>query len=627
MKRIVCISLIILMLPVYLLACESKGVEVHTPKTTVSGGENIPVPDTTVGEDTTFADTESSIDTTVIPETTAVPETTSAPETTAKVEVVDPPKSEYISLKGELNNAVMVTWPYSEKEFNVLASYSGTSDTNIQALAATLYTKLRSAPGASVVLSNDNGIGIFKEEWCEVLVGATDRDATRKVKAELAIDEFAVKVVGNDVVVTGFSYLATKMAVYKFIDILATYKDTSSGTEVYRIPSDFSYVGKISGYSTWNFDIPEYPGGALDSVTPADNNSYVMVYADTTKNEYIGYTSMLERAGYKKYFHNNMAGNLYTVMQNEKSVINAYYLPYSNSAYIVVEDADKVTLPSLENEYVDKGYRSSITQMKLNNVLDSNGQCHVFRLSDGRFIIVDGGGNDTRDGRDDADNLYTLLCRLSEGQKPVIAAWFITHLHGDHYAVLRDFGSNFTDKVEVQNFIYNFPSSETVDGNTDTTRNNVIASMNAFAEAKHITAHTGQKFSFANADIEMLYAPEMLCPNYITFYNDSSLVFTVTVDGTKTLITGDASPNTSNMMCKMYGAYLQCDILQISHHGSYGCSVDYYRYTNPKKLALLPVGATQQIRLTAEKENVFVAGLVTIYPHFEGTRTFYLPMN
>ncbi len=620
----------LLMLPCYIVSCMPEGAQENG--TTNSVDTAVPAAQTTAADtaDTTVPEITELVEpeTTAEPETTVLPETTSAPETTIP-EKVDPPapKDEYMSFVSSSDDSYLVVWPYSEKEFNVLASYGGGTETNLEGLAYSLYMTLKESKAASFAFSSDRLIGSMtvKDEWREILVGPTTREATKKVKAELDFDEFAIKVVGNDIVVTGLGYTTTKAAINKFSELLSFYKDTSSGSLVYRIPSDFSLVGKVNAYSATVLEVPRFKGGVLDSVTAGGDGGYVAIYTETRRSDFYSYLASLKGAGYSMYFENNLANNLYAVYTNGKAVINAYFLPYSSSVYIVVEDAGKVTLPSLENEYTNRGLQSSITQMKLNNVTDSNGQCHVFRLADGRFIIVDGGGNDKKDGKDDADNLLTLLYSLSGGSKPVIAAWFITHLHSDHYNVLLDFSENFTSKVTVENFIFNFPPDEMASSNTSGAELKVNEAMDRFEGAKKIKAHTGQKYNFANAKIEMLYAPEMLCPNYITFYNDSSLVFTVTIEGTKTLITGDASPNTSAMMCKMYGKYLQCDILQISHHGSYGCSVEYYTYTNPQKLALLPVGATQKVRLTGEKENVFVAKLVEIVPHYAGTRTFNLP--
>jgi hypothetical protein len=63
------------------------------------------------------------------------------------------------------------------------------------------------------------------------------------------------------------------------------------------------------------------------------------------------------------------------------------------------------------------------------------GMVYAVRLADGSFIVVDGGmpayGN--------ADRLYNALKEYSNDEKPVIAAWLITHGHEDHIGGLTTF--------------------------------------------------------------------------------------------------------------------------------------------------------------------------------------------
>ncbi len=544
--------------------------------------------------------------------------------------------SDFIVFDKPADGNYMVTYPNAEKEYQVFATYSGGDLYNLEFYANKVYNTLKDSKSAGVVISSDKLIGATeaKAEWKEILIGGTTREASKTVKANLDFNEYAIKVVDNDIVITGLGYVTTKAAVEKFLELIEAFKDDSTGKLLYRLPKDFYYKATSSEFSRWP-NVPKYTGGTLDSVTSGGDESYVAVYTGTTKDEYTAYLTGLESQGYTKYFENDMNGNLYAVYKTDINIINAYFIPYSSSVYIVAEKTAKTTLPALEseNQYTDKGIQSSVTQMKLNNVTNSNGQCHVFRLSDGRFIIVDGGGNDsaidkkTREVKSDAENLLALMKDMTGGEKPVIAAWFITHLHGDHYNVLVAISKQYKDDVAIESFIYNFPPSEMSLEGTDEIEEKVLKAMRVFKGAKMIKAHTGQEYHIANAKIEMLFSPELIYPNYITFYNDASTVFMVEIDGTKTLITADASPNTSKIMCNMYGDYLKCDVLQISHHGSYGCSLDFYKYTNPSAVAFLPVGITQKARLTTEKENVYIAKQVKIIPHYEGTTTVDLPVK
>ena len=80
---------------------------------------------------------------------------------------------------------------------------------------------------------------------------------------------------------------------------------------------------------------------------------------------------------------------------------------------------------------------------------------YVLQLSDGKFIVVDGG----YDTKEDAASIYKILTenKPANHEQPIIAGWFITHLHIDHIGALRNFTNRYKDKVKVEGFYYNFP--------------------------------------------------------------------------------------------------------------------------------------------------------------------------
>ena len=65
----------------------------------------------------------------------------------------------------------------------------------------------------------------------------------------------------------------------------------------------------------------------------------------------------------------------------------------------------------------------------------------------------------------------------------------------------------------------------------------------------------------------MLYTLDSYLPRKLTIFNNSSLVFTVDVEGERALFMGDGSDEVAEILCSMYGDYLQSDILQLAHHG------------------------------------------------------------
>ena len=88
--------------------------------------------------------------------------------------------------------------------------------------------------------------------------------------------------------------------------------------------------------------------------------------------------------------------------------------------------------------------------------LEDFGMSYAVRLSDGRFILLDGG----RELEPDADRLMETLKEASPHKKPVIGAWILSHPHPDHYYCFFPFMERFGESVEIQRFMLNFPEAD-----------------------------------------------------------------------------------------------------------------------------------------------------------------------
>ena len=87
-------------------------------------------------------------------------------------------------------------------------------------------------------------------------------------------------------------------------------------------------------------------------------------------------------------------------------------------------------------------------------------------------------------------------------------------------------------------------------------------------------AHAGQKFTLANLEFEVLYTLESYAPNVCNSLNTSSVVtkmtFSDSVGGKKTtlLCAGDATGAAMETLNRTFGSYIQCDAVQVCHHGA-----------------------------------------------------------
>ena len=414
----------------------------------------------------------------------------------------------------------------------------------------------------------------------EILIGRCDRTQTETAKSALAYNEYAIKVDGSKIIVAGHGFNSTYEAILKFTDILGEFKVTENGVSKLILPANFNYVGVYENGEDWIFNVPQYQGGKYDSASDLgmDLDAYVLKYKETNLDEYNAYLAALESAGYTKYVTNEIDGNLFATYTKEKSAtVRVQFAPVYSQTTIVVEPSN-VILPPLESENTSAAVTTpKLVQLKISNEESENGQCHIFRLNNGKFIVFDGGGE-----ANSADLIYDKLVELNvlDG-KPIIAAWIFTHYHGDHFGTfISRFAGTYKSKVKIENYMISIPS-ETYLKEEGKNLKAWTTFKNAIKGGNMITPHAGDVWYFGDMKMTCLFTQVERLPDTFEFYNDSSLVFMFEIGGQKILITGDASENVCGNLVDMYPTYLKADILQFPHHGHYGATRPFVNAVDP----------------------------------------------
>ena len=84
------------------------------------------------------------------------------------------------------------------------------------------------------------------------------------------------------------------------------------------------------------------------------------------------------------------------------------------------------------------------------------------------------------------------------------------------------------------------------------------------------------KFYVRNAEFEVLCTNDDVFPLRIARDNDTTTVTRMTLGGETVMWLGDGQDLVSNTLCFRYGGYLKSDIVQVAHHGGWGCSIAVY---------------------------------------------------
>ena len=236
--------------------------------------------------------------------------------------------------------------------------------------------------------------------------------------------------------------------------------------------------------------------------------------------------------------------------------------------------------------------------MKGETTVTIEGMEYIIRLTDGSFVIIDGGMGDP--DHVDSDKLMDILLsqKPEDSGKPVIAAWIFTHLHGDHIGVFNCFSLDHHDDVVIERLYFNFPrEEETSASDSPYMLDDSIyrytqfkKNLNDFYSAVPVVKlHSGSRFAVRNAVFEVLYAYDDLYPKTILDggMNESSLLLKMTVGGQTVLWTGDLAYNAMDLVLSEYETALKSDIVQMPHHGLNETAA-FYSAVDPS-YAMLPV--------------------------------------
>jgi len=301
----------------------------------------------------------------------------------------------------------------------------------------------------------------------------------------------------------------------------------------------------------------------------------------TDKDEFMEYLELLEKSGFEKYSVREVNGNVFSIYNSEKYTVNAGFYDYEDSARILIEPLAPLTGLEEDDKDHKKICEPMITMLGLDTEdgSNANGLSVLIRLEDGRFIIFDGGHNSSTN----SINLLEEMKRqsadyVSSEDKITVAAWVVTHVHGDHSGMMTHNMGRFSG-INIEKVLMNTISREALDaakasneykdnfdageGTGDTSLMNTLDK----AGIEYRRVHTGQVFFMGGAKMEILYTLDSFTPKLLNAFNTTSLVVGLEIAGQKIIITGDATGDAMQICANMYGDYLKCDIASVAHHG------------------------------------------------------------
>ena len=211
----------------------------------------------------------------------------------------------------------------------------------------------------------------------------------------------------------------------------------------------------------------------------------------------------------------------------------------------------------------------SLTQ--ISSATDTIGESYLMKTAGGNVIMVDGGF------ATDVEKLRGHLAKVGNH----VDLWFITHPHEDHMEALATI-LNDPQGITIDKVIYSRVTDAFLDneqGSAEAARSYYRALDNFMDGTDFINLHQpGQRFDIDGIGIMILSVADLDIP--VKHYNEQSMILRMWDDTKSVVFLGDSEVERGNLVLAQYKDYLDCDYLQMAHHGQSGCSEEFYKAIN-----------------------------------------------
>ncbi|MDO5406330.1 MAG: MBL fold metallo-hydrolase [Eubacteriales bacterium] len=245
--------------------------------------------------------------------------------------------------------------------------------------------------------------------------------------------------------------------------------------------------------------------------------------------------------------------------------------------------------PSIHGNIITEGEKAQSGQMApqdailggatltlLNSQSSSQMLSAIIQTSQGKLIVVDGGLG--------ADGDYLRSQIQAKGGH--VAAWLITHPHGDHvgalYKILQDEANGIQSGITIDGIYYSFAAPEWYtlhDPEEVTMAHSIIGTFAGLPQTMLHTVGRGQTIQVDDVTIQVMNDRYELASDK---GNNASIVYKVYVNGKSILFLGDLGYEGGNRLLGEVGAQnLKSDIVQVAHHGQNAVGEAVYQAINP----------------------------------------------
>ena len=211
--------------------------------------------------------------------------------------------------------------------------------------------------------------------------------------------------------------------------------------------------------------------------------------------------------------------------------------------------------------------KSGFTMWQIPSHKNTIGNSYVFRTNKGKVIVMDGGFAQE-------DFFMRGFIGALGGE---VEAWFISHPHDDHMGALNEILKDPQD-LKIKTIYHSRVTEEVMNAE----KTEVHKTVEWFANLDKCTAskvvdiqQPGQIFQFDDMNLKILSVANEFTNNA---YNNSSMIMRVWDKKKSIVFLGDAGVECGQkVLASPYRDDLNCEYLQMAHHGQNGCDEEFYR--------------------------------------------------
>lgn len=275
-------------------------------------------------------------------------------------------------------------------------------------------------------------------------------------------------------------------------------------------------------------------------------------------------------------------GNTVTAGGGGSSVVTAGGNQENSGSNTVVAGGGRraSTGPSVLTTIMTEGEKGSpaesilggATLTMLNSQTNSQILSAIIQTSQGKLIVVDGGLGE------DGDYLLSQI----QARGGHVAAWLLTHPHGDHVGALYKILQDGAQGIQIDGIYYNFAAPEWYQIHDPDEQTMAVSLIGTFAGLPQNILHQVSRNQFIQVDDVIIQVMNDRYELSEDKGNNASIVYKMLVNGKTMLFLGDMGEAGGRRLLSEAGAeQLKVDIVQMAHHGQNGVGEEVYQAIQP----------------------------------------------